>query len=299
MSNHEQPTPSHPRSDVRNTIGKDKQTPPGSARTTSDVDLEEFCEKHYEKTIPNPRRNKRERSRSPRHEYKSKERRESTVFKRLGGRGRITSAHSDSRQESSRYTKNYSESEDSEGGHWKSKYEGKSFSVEDDDLSHPWYRAETDPFTSQIRHFDFPKTRMPSHVKTYNGSEDPEDHLKIFQAAAKTERWVTGHPWCHRFNFHASTSGNARKKCNQRSHRCFHNINAKRRIVPQKTATKRKKNTKIRKVRPPGKEKPQANLNDPVTANCNKTEDNSKFPTRPRDIIPTPGEHEGAEGPLI
>ncbi|GJX89106.1 hypothetical protein Tco_0341120 [Tanacetum coccineum] len=52
MSNHEQPTPSHPRSDVRNTIGKDKQTPQGSARTTSVVDLEEFCEKHYEKLLP-------------------------------------------------------------------------------------------------------------------------------------------------------------------------------------------------------------------------------------------------------
>ncbi|GJX64260.1 hypothetical protein Tco_0298603 [Tanacetum coccineum] len=147
--------------------------------TTSAVDLEEFCEKHYEKLLPimadkyeyekrkkekleevkarldfgdnrkkstraqesaysesrtisprrqrrsrSPRHNpsvftrlRRERSRSPRHEYKSKERRESTVFKRLGGRGRSTSAHSDSRQESSRYTENYSESEDSEGGH--------------------------------------------------------------------------------------------------------------------------------------------------------------------------------------
>nr|GEU55543.1 reverse transcriptase domain-containing protein [Tanacetum cinerariifolium] len=31
---------------------------------------------------------------------------------------------------------------------------------------------------------------MPSHIKTYYGSEDPEDHLKIFQAAAKTERWA-------------------------------------------------------------------------------------------------------------
>ncbi|GJY95291.1 hypothetical protein Tco_0511652 [Tanacetum coccineum] len=28
-----------------------------------------------------------------------------------------------------------------------------------------------------------------NHVKTYNGSEDPEDHLKIFQAAAKTESY--------------------------------------------------------------------------------------------------------------
>ncbi|GJT44689.1 hypothetical protein Tco_0953404 [Tanacetum coccineum] len=249
MSNHEQPTPSHPKSDVRNTTGKNKQILQDSVRTTSAVDLEEFCEKHYEKLLPimadkyeyekrkkekleevkarldfgdarkkstraqesmytesrtisprrqrcsrSPRRNpsvftrlRRERSRSPRHEYKNKERRESTVFKRLGSRGRSTSVHSDSRQESSRYTENYSESEDSEGGHWKSKLRRKKSSVEDDDLSQPWVCAETDPFTSRIRHFDFPKTRMPSHVKTYNGSEDPEDHLKIFQAAAKME----------------------------------------------------------------------------------------------------------------
>ncbi|GJW68622.1 reverse transcriptase domain-containing protein [Tanacetum coccineum] len=40
---------------------------------------------------------------------------------------------------------------------------------------------------------------MPSHIKTYDGSEDPEDHLKIFQAAAKTERWVMP-TWCHMFN---------------------------------------------------------------------------------------------------
>ncbi|GKC69316.1 reverse transcriptase domain-containing protein [Tanacetum coccineum] len=269
MSNHEQPTPSHPKFDVRNTTVKNKQTLQDSLRTTSAIDLEEFCEKHYEKLLPimadkyeyekrkkekleevkarldfgdarkkstraqesaysesrtisprrqrrsrSPRRNpsvftrlRRERSRSPRHEYKSKERRESTVFKRLGSRGRSTSAHSDSRQESSRYTENHSESEDSEGGHWKSKSRRKKSSVEDDDLSQPWVCAETDPFTSRIRHFDFPKTRMPSHVKTYNGSEDPEDHLKIFQAAAKTERWAMP-TWCHMFN--STLTGNAR-----------------------------------------------------------------------------------------
>ncbi|GKA19204.1 hypothetical protein Tco_0699119 [Tanacetum coccineum] len=178
MSNHKQPTPSHPKSDVRNTAGKDKQTPQGSTRTTSTVDLEEFCEKHYEKLLPimadkyeyeprkkekskevkarldfggtrkkstraqesaysesrtmSPRRHrrphsprqsssvftrlKRERSRSPRHDHKNKTRRESAVFKRLGSRGRSVFAYSDSRQESSRYTENHSESEDSEGG---------------------------------------------------------------------------------------------------------------------------------------------------------------------------------------
>ncbi|GJU60441.1 hypothetical protein Tco_1238207 [Tanacetum coccineum] len=222
-----------------NTTGKNKQILQDSVRTTSAVDLEEFCEKHYEKLLPimadkyeyekrkkekleevkarldfgdarkkstraqesaysesrtvsprrrrrsrSPRHNpsvftrlRRERSRSPRHEYKNKEKRESTVFKRLGSRGRSTSAHSDSRQESSRYMENYSESEDSEGGHWKSKLRRKKSNVEDDDLSQPWVCAETDPFTSRIRHFDFPKTRMPSHVKTYNGARTMNDPL--------------------------------------------------------------------------------------------------------------------------
>ncbi|GJW75314.1 reverse transcriptase domain-containing protein [Tanacetum coccineum] len=268
MSN-AQPTPSHPRSDVRNTVGKDKQTPQGSARTTSAVDLEEFCEKHYEKLLPimadkyeherrkkekleevkarldfgdvrkrttktqesaysesrtrSPRRHrrshsprqsssvftrlKRERSRSPRHDQKNKARRESNVFERLGSRGRSVSAYSDSRQENSRYTEKHSESEDSGGGHWKSKSQKQKPSIEDDDLSKPWVCAETDPFTSRIRHFNFPKTRMPSHIKTYDGSGDPEDHLKIFQAAAKTERWAMP-TWCHMFN--STLTGNAR-----------------------------------------------------------------------------------------
>nr|GEW93417.1 reverse transcriptase domain-containing protein [Tanacetum cinerariifolium] len=55
------------------------------------------------------------------------------------------------------------------------------------------------PFTPRIRYFDFPETRMPSHIKTYNRSEDPEYHLKFFQAAAKTERWAMP-TWCHMFN---------------------------------------------------------------------------------------------------
>ncbi|GJV01907.1 hypothetical protein Tco_1335476 [Tanacetum coccineum] len=229
-----------PRSDVRNTVGKDKQTPQDSARTTSAVDLEELCKKHYEKLLPimadkyehereekektkkksatrfcdiqreplmtqrviysesrirSPRRHrrshsprqsssvftrlKRERSRSPRHDQKNKARRESNVFERLGSRGWSVSAYSNSRQENSRYTEKHSESEDSGGGHWKSKLQKQKPSIEDDDLSKPFVCAETDPFTSRISHFNFPKSRMPSHIKMYNESGDPEDHLKI------------------------------------------------------------------------------------------------------------------------
>nr|GEW01271.1 reverse transcriptase domain-containing protein [Tanacetum cinerariifolium] len=43
------------------------------------------------------------------------------------------------------------------------------------------------------------RCQSPSHIKTYDGSEDPEDHLKIFQAATKMERWAMP-TWCHMFN---------------------------------------------------------------------------------------------------
>nr|GEV18588.1 reverse transcriptase domain-containing protein [Tanacetum cinerariifolium] len=132
-------------------------------------------------------------------------------FKRLGSRGKNVSARLDSynQQSHSSYTKALSESEDSGGGNWKSRSKKKKSSREDDDLSQPWVCEETDPFTPWIRYFDFPKIRMPSHIKTYDGSEDPEDNLKIFQAAAKTERWAMP-TWCHMFN--STLTGNARKK---------------------------------------------------------------------------------------
>ncbi|GJX45902.1 hypothetical protein Tco_0262578 [Tanacetum coccineum] len=40
---------------------------------------------------------------------------------------------------------------------------------------------------------------MPVNVKTYEGIGDPDDHLKIFQAAAKIERWAMP-TWCYMFN---------------------------------------------------------------------------------------------------
>ncbi|GJT48719.1 reverse transcriptase domain-containing protein [Tanacetum coccineum] len=40
---------------------------------------------------------------------------------------------------------------------------------------------------------------MPNNVKTYDGSDDPDNHLKIFKASAKVERWAIP-TWCHMFN---------------------------------------------------------------------------------------------------
>ncbi|GKC86567.1 hypothetical protein Tco_1147216 [Tanacetum coccineum] len=86
-------------------------------------------------------------------------------------------------------------------------YNKRASSRRTEELSESEGSAE-DPFTPQIRYFDFPKTRMPSHIKTYDGSEDPEDHLKIFQSAAKTERWAMP-TCCHMFN--STLTGNARR----------------------------------------------------------------------------------------
>ncbi|GKA50637.1 reverse transcriptase domain-containing protein [Tanacetum coccineum] len=120
---------------------------------------------------------RRDRSKSPRHSPEG--RRDGGVFNRLGA---------------------FFESEDSRGGHWKLRSKKEKSSIEEDKLSQPWACEETDPFTPCIRYFELSKkSRMPNNVKTYDGSDDPEDHLKKFQATAKVERWAMP-TWCHMFN---------------------------------------------------------------------------------------------------
>ncbi|GKA02150.1 reverse transcriptase domain-containing protein [Tanacetum coccineum] len=92
-----------------------------------------------------------------------------------------------------------SESGTSGGGHWKSKSR-RHKPTDEDDLAVPWICEEVDPFTPRIRNFKSSrKTRMPNNVKTYDGTGDPEDHVKNFQAAAQVERWAMP-TWCHMFN---------------------------------------------------------------------------------------------------
>ncbi|GJX15513.1 reverse transcriptase domain-containing protein [Tanacetum coccineum] len=144
------------------------------------------------------KRLRRNRSPSPR----PRPRKEGGVFNRLGRREPTTSARNDSRQQKgtpSRTASQYSESEDSEGGYWKSKPRRQKSNTYEDDLSQPWTCEERNPFTPRIWHFSLPRTRMPSHVKTYDGSGDPEDHLKLFQSATKIEAWAMP-TWCHMFN---------------------------------------------------------------------------------------------------
>ncbi|GJT19487.1 hypothetical protein Tco_0878193 [Tanacetum coccineum] len=74
------------------------------------------------------------------------------------------------------------------GGHWKSKSKKPKSTTDEEYISQPWLCKETDPFTLMIRNFEFPKRIcMPSNVKMYDVSGDPEDHLRKFQTAAKAE----------------------------------------------------------------------------------------------------------------
>nr|GEY76904.1 reverse transcriptase domain-containing protein [Tanacetum cinerariifolium] len=180
---------------------------------------------------------RRDRLESPRHRPKGKGRRDGGVFNRLGSKGKSVSARSENRDQGyypkimkpfqrdvtmkehvlerhyhegkpSRGAKTFLESEDNEGGHWNSRSKKQKSSIEDDDLSQPWVCEEIDPFTPRIHYFELPKkTRMPSNVKTYDGSDNPEDHLKNFQAAAKVEHWAMP-TWCHMFN--STITGSAR-----------------------------------------------------------------------------------------
>ncbi|GJZ25706.1 reverse transcriptase domain-containing protein [Tanacetum coccineum] len=200
---------------------KDKLNATPTART----ELRRHGDRHSRSPSPHAsvfKRLKKDRSPSPR----PQPRKVGGVFNRLGRKEPATSARSGSRRRSpqakrteveprrhqqkgtpSRTTSRYSESEDSEGGHWKSKSRRHRSSTYEDDLSQPWTCEERNPFTPRIRHFSLPRTRMPSHVKTYDGSGDPEDHLKLFQSAAKTEGWAMP-TWCHMFN--STLTGNAR-----------------------------------------------------------------------------------------
>nr|GEU56009.1 hypothetical protein [Tanacetum cinerariifolium] len=148
---------------------------------------------------------RRDRLKSPRHRLRNKERRERGVFNRMGvkkevcphTRKAVTKVPIQKKQNPSPESvtmKEHLHGERNQSRKVKIAKEDtgsqdqKKSSTEEDDLSQPWVYEETDPFTPRIRYFDFPKkNRMSSNVKTYNGSEDPEDHLKIFQAAAKAK----------------------------------------------------------------------------------------------------------------
>nr|GEW11495.1 reverse transcriptase domain-containing protein [Tanacetum cinerariifolium] len=97
--------------------------------------------------------------------------------------------------------------------------------IDEEYLAVPWSCEEVDPFTPRIRNFKSSrKTQMPNNVKTYDGTGDPEDHVKKFQAATQVEHWAMP-TWCHMLN--STLIGTARQKKYVKDLVEIHNIKQK------------------------------------------------------------------------
>ncbi|GKF43433.1 hypothetical protein Tco_0129985 [Tanacetum coccineum] len=119
--------------------------------------------------------------------------------RRISIRDRLGSRNVHSRLRQRRSPSESPPSSDSEDSRRKRRRRVSS-SSEDEDMSRPWRRQKVDAFTRRISDFsEDKKRRMPANIKTYDGTGDPDDHLKIFKSAATIENWPQP-VWCHMFN---------------------------------------------------------------------------------------------------
>ena len=70
--------------------------------------------------------------------------------------------------------------------------------VSDEDLGKPFKELSHSPLTRRLLEFSAPEHKMPSHIKLYDGSTDPEDHLSRFSGAAMQGSWPMP-VWCRMF----------------------------------------------------------------------------------------------------
>ncbi|GKD71950.1 hypothetical protein Tco_1326040 [Tanacetum coccineum] len=68
----------------------------------------------------------------------------------------------------------------------------------DDDLKKPYKEVLKSPFTRRIIEFSAPSHRMPTNLKIYDGSTDPDDHINRFVGAANQREWEMP-VWCRIF----------------------------------------------------------------------------------------------------
>lgn len=84
------------------------------------------------------------------------------------------------------------------------------------------------PFTARIRDYDMPDgLKVPTNLKTYDGTTDPDDHLTIFMGTMDVHKLPE--PAWYRF-FHITLSGAARFWYDNLTPRCinsFHELRDK------------------------------------------------------------------------
>ncbi|GJW63932.1 hypothetical protein Tco_0115816 [Tanacetum coccineum] len=74
----------------------------------------------------------------------------------------------------------------------------KGKEVVDNDLKNPFKEAVRTLLTRRIIEFAGLDHKMPSNIKLYDGTADPENHLSRFTSAANSEEWPMP-VWCMMF----------------------------------------------------------------------------------------------------
>ncbi|GJU53008.1 reverse transcriptase domain-containing protein [Tanacetum coccineum] len=74
----------------------------------------------------------------------------------------------------------------------------KGKEVMDEDLRIPFKEARRTPLTHRIIEFAGPEYKMPTNIKLYDGTTDPEDHLSRSIGAANSGEWPML-VWCRMF----------------------------------------------------------------------------------------------------
>nr|GEW10688.1 reverse transcriptase domain-containing protein [Tanacetum cinerariifolium] len=182
---------------------------PGEADSTPRVNIQKFCEEYYEDILPiimekvrhdrrkdvhtrdPPRGRSHARALSASRDDRHKDRegfrstRESCGDSFSHSYRNGSHHHHMKRKRDKSSPSSVSRSDSSDGKHQRSRLK-RHKTTNKDDLTRPWMCEEENPFTPRIRNFESSrKTRMPNNGKTYDGTGDPEDHVKVFQAATQ------------------------------------------------------------------------------------------------------------------
>nr|GEU33552.1 reverse transcriptase domain-containing protein [Tanacetum cinerariifolium] len=170
-------------------------TNPRDADDTPRVNIQDFCEEYYEDILPiimdKVRRDKRKevhaRSRPHRLDTSNEDCPEDRERFRSVGESygdsyshfyhdRNRFRHMKKRRDNESPLSSVSKSDSSDERCQKSRSK-RHKPTDEDDLTRPWMCEDEDPFTHRIRNFESSRRiRMPNNVKTYDGTEDLEDH---------------------------------------------------------------------------------------------------------------------------
>ncbi|GJX80057.1 hypothetical protein Tco_0328206 [Tanacetum coccineum] len=115
--------------------------------------------------------------------------------------------------------------------------DGRFKDEQDEDLRKPYKEILKSPFTRRIIEFSAPSHRMPTNLKLYDGSTDPDDHVTRFVGSANLGEWEM--PVLCRM-FQQTLDGPARGWFDRLPNRCVDNLVDLREFFLERFALRRK-----------------------------------------------------------